>query len=112
MDGLDDGAAGGTSGSPEESPGLQLSEGAFAGSSESGVVVVELLAVLGLFAVVVVRGAEGALAPWWARSARTRSCRVRHAWTMPCAWAAEPEDLTELLQAATGADRPTENPFF
>lgn len=24
----------------------------------------------------------------------------------------EPEDLTELLRAATGADRPTENPFF
>ncbi|WP_186781591.1 MULTISPECIES: hypothetical protein [unclassified Streptomyces] len=24
----------------------------------------------------------------------------------------EPDDLTELLQAATGADRPTENPYF
>ncbi|MGI5054341.1 hypothetical protein ACM9HC_30060 [Streptomyces sp. JAC18] len=24
----------------------------------------------------------------------------------------EPEDLTELLRAATGADRPTEDPFF
>lgn len=24
----------------------------------------------------------------------------------------EPEDLAELLRAATGADRPTENPFF
>lgn len=24
----------------------------------------------------------------------------------------EPKDLTELLRAATGADRPTENPFF
>ncbi|PJN30734.1 hypothetical protein CG717_18280 [Streptomyces sp. CB02613] len=24
----------------------------------------------------------------------------------------EPEDLTELLRAATGADRPAENPFF
>nr|WP_202467384.1 hypothetical protein [Streptomyces sp. SID8378] len=24
----------------------------------------------------------------------------------------EPEDLTELLRAATGADRPTENPYF
>ncbi|MFE0819847.1 hypothetical protein [Streptomyces sp. NPDC058847] len=24
----------------------------------------------------------------------------------------EPEDLTELLRAATGVDRPTENPFF
>ncbi|MFD5185913.1 hypothetical protein ACFWMQ_25580 [Streptomyces sp. NPDC058372] len=24
----------------------------------------------------------------------------------------QPEDLTELIQAATGADRPTENPHF
>ncbi|MBO0518468.1 hypothetical protein J0695_43225, partial [Streptomyces beijiangensis] len=24
----------------------------------------------------------------------------------------QPDDLTELLQAATGADRPTENPYF
>lgn len=61
MDGLDDGAdaAGWTSGSPEQSPGLQLVEGALTEGPESGVVAVELLAVLGLFAVVVVPGAEG-----------------------------------------------------
>jgi hypothetical protein len=37
--------------SPEESPGLQLGEGAFAWSSQSGVVAVELLVMPGLFAV-------------------------------------------------------------
>lgn len=52
-------AAGGTFGSPEQSPGLQLREGAFSRGSQPGVVVVELLVVLRLFAVVVVRGAEG-----------------------------------------------------
>lgn len=45
--------------SAHDAPGFELGEGAFAGGSESGVVAVELLVVLGLFAVVVVRGAEG-----------------------------------------------------
>lgn len=60
MDGLDDGAdtAGGTSRSPEQSPGLQLRVGAFARSSQPCVVPVKLLVVLGLFAVVVVGDAE------------------------------------------------------
>lgn len=45
MDGLDDGAdaSGGTSGSPEDPPLLQLSEDAFARRPEPGVVTVELL---------------------------------------------------------------------
>src|ERR1044072_1420498 len=39
--------------SSHDAPCLELSEGAFAGGSESGVITVELLVVLGLFAVVV-----------------------------------------------------------
>lgn len=60
MDGLDSGAdtPGGTSGSPEQSPGLQLRQGALAGSPQPGVVTVELLVVLGLFVVVVIGGAD------------------------------------------------------
>lgn len=42
-----------------DAPGLEPGEGAFAGGSEAGVVAVELLVLLGLFAVVVVRGVEG-----------------------------------------------------
>jgi hypothetical protein len=66
VDSLGDGvdAVGGGAGSPEDPPGLQLREGPFSGSSQPGVVAVELLIVLGLFAVLVVRGAEGAPAPW------------------------------------------------
>jgi hypothetical protein len=50
LDGLDDGAdaAGGASGSAEQSPGLQLYEGTL-----KNVVAAELLVVLGVFAVVV-----------------------------------------------------------
>lgn len=61
MDSLNDGAdaAGGASGSPEQPPSFQLGEGAFAGGSQPGVVTVELLVVLGLFAVAVVRGSKG-----------------------------------------------------
>ena len=61
MDGLDDraDASGGASGSPEQAPRLQLGEGAFSRRSQAGVVAVELLVVLGLFAVVVVGGADG-----------------------------------------------------
>ncbi|GHG23896.1 hypothetical protein GCM10017667_69240 [Streptomyces filamentosus] len=61
VDGLDDGAdvVGGASGATEDAPGLQLCEGAFSGGSEPCVVSVELLVVGGLFAVVVVGGAEG-----------------------------------------------------
>jgi Flp pilus assembly pilin Flp len=46
--------------SAEQSPGLQLYVGTFVGRSQSGVVAVELLIRLGLFAVVVV-GGVGAL---------------------------------------------------
>src|ERR1044072_6519148 len=45
--------------SAHDAPCLELSEGAFAGGSESGVITVELLVVLGLIAVVVVRSADG-----------------------------------------------------
>jgi hypothetical protein len=58
LDGCAD-AAGGTTGSPQQPPGLELGEGAFAGSPESAVVAVDLLIELELFAVVVVRSAEG-----------------------------------------------------
>lgn len=60
MDGLDDGAdaSGGASGLTEDPLGLQLREGAFSRCSEPGVVAVELLVVLGVFAVVLVRGAN------------------------------------------------------
>lgn len=60
-DGLDGGAdaAGGASGSAEDPPGLQLREGVFAGCPQPGVRAIELLVTLGLFAVVVVRGADG-----------------------------------------------------
>ena len=61
MDGLDGAAdaAGGGACSAHDAPGFELGEGAFAGGSESGVVAVELLVVLGLFAVVVVGSANG-----------------------------------------------------
>ena len=61
MDGLDGAAdaAGGGACFAHDARGLEPGEGAFTGGSEPGVVAVELLVVLGLFAVVVVRGAEG-----------------------------------------------------
>ncbi len=61
MDRLDDGAdaAGGASGSAEDPPRHQLRENPFARSPRLRAVAVELLLVLGLFAVVVIRGAEG-----------------------------------------------------
>lgn len=61
MNGLDGDAdaAGGASGSPEQTPGLQLREGPFARGPQPGVVAVELLVVGELFTVAVVRGADG-----------------------------------------------------
>lgn len=58
---VDDGAdaAGGASGPPEQSPGLQLCESTFSRSPQPGMIAVERLVVLGLFAVVAVGGADG-----------------------------------------------------
>jgi hypothetical protein len=50
--------------SAHDAPCLELGEGEFARSSQPDVIMVELLVMLGLFAVVVVRGAEGAPASW------------------------------------------------
>ncbi len=61
MDGLDDraGTAGGVSGSPESPPGLQPREGAFSRGPQPSVVPPELLAMRGLFAVLVGGGSGG-----------------------------------------------------
>ncbi len=61
MGGLEDGsdAARGASGPPEQSAGFQLCEGTFSRRPQPCVITVELLVVPGLFAVVVVGGANG-----------------------------------------------------